>query len=369
MSLLFDTSPVETTLASFLAYDFSSLNLTPWIGIASPLERRSHREALYTHLHNIRATRAVVAILERQISTLARTLDSCNAAAVEAYAPVSGLPTELLQEIFLLVVADNTSPEVRFTLSHVSSRWRDASLGLHELWRVIDLRHRARVEVFKMFTRRAGALRLDLYLDDTSTPSLVSLELEPEDAARLSKLSVKTSSLPERFMSSLERNAHIMQLDELALRSDGSRNNQILSWMSSTRSLDVSGFVSSAFVDIRMDRLTSLHMSNTWPWNVTEVLGQLGSLPALRNLDLRNMKAGHINMDLKGLNHQLTALTMVLCPTDITSLVLREMPMPNLISLTLCLHWFDDGEDTGLLHTLHRLVSYKNTLSLFFIFN
>lgn len=341
MAALFDTGPAEAALASLLAFSYTSLNLIPQSCLVDGTERISHRKALLAHLRDIRATCRAVSTIEHQIATLVYKLKAYDDAAVTALAPVSGLPNELLEEIFLAVVADDRSPRSRMILSHVSSRWRQVSVGLQPLWTVIDLPSVRQSRTFRMFAQRSGELRTELSLVSLGPQGslLKSLEVGREDVGRLSKLSLR-GKMSEKFMSSLDKYAQLLLLDkvELSYLTTGDRRIKFPSWMTAAKSLHISNCL-DVFASGRpqsADRLASLQVSNIHTANVDAILGFLGPAQALRELKLWNIQESHSqNIEIRGLDRQLTAVMVEHCGPRVCCSLLFNWHMPNLLSFKM----------------------------------
>lgn len=209
MGPVFDVKRVEQALDALLAYKYPVIDLCPTIRIAHGA-RSSRVDALRAMAQDLEETRADFAALERKIEKLVLGVEQRRAACITALAPVSGLPTELLVEIFNIVAKDDRTSRARITLSHVSSVWRNVALGAKELWTIIQVPSHS-PEMVHEFARRSGSFFLEL-----STRSLdgwpEDLALTSDEASRLSVvISHRSPSLCLR--ASLKRHATLMNLE------------------------------------------------------------------------------------------------------------------------------------------------------------
>lgn len=281
MGALFDVTPVERALDHLLAYAYPRVDITPTILISSPTLRAERADEYAKLLNDVDETNNGIARLESQLAEIKLRLRQRRATVATALVPVTGLPTEMLREVFLLVAENTRSSKARITLSHVSSTWRAVSLGLKELWTVIHVPE-CHPDIVHEFASRSGALRLELYrLPYNDWPA--DLELTSDEASRLTIMSSATSdwrSDDTVFKRSLMQHSPLIQLDTLIMSGP---NQAIFGGMASAESLRVSD---STFHDnhpIRMERLVELSVGGVLSAAVSGVMGSLEA-PLLRHL-------------------------------------------------------------------------------------
>lgn len=357
MSPLFDLTPVKGALDALLGLTCPPVDLSPIICISHAATRSSRTDVLKAILGEIDETRVSIAEVEDMLSCLLVDLRQRSAAVMTALAPVAGLPTELLVEIFLIVADNDRTSKARITLSHVSSLWRAVALDTKELWTVIQVPS-GHPEMMHELARRSGFLRFNLSpLPNGAWPE--DLEIGSEEAPRLSVLSVHSRIPAVSFGTSLERHASLICLDKLTISTRGAPDI-MRGGMTSTRSLHLRGTSLYSFPPdyaVRMDRLTSLTISNNEAWVASHHL-QWILAPLLSHLKLSNIRYGiGSNIDPEdpdervnhgGYNEQIVSLNMVDCSWPVVFYVLAAWRMPNLTSATLHFearpHWVTENE-------------------------
>lgn len=330
MSPLFDTTPAGHELDALLAYRYPTTNLSPVICTPHAASRSSRADAFRAMLRDIEETRTNVAVLEEKIRRLALGLRRRKAAVNAALQPVSGLPTELLVEIFKTVAAKDRFSLAQVTLSHVSSLWRDVALDTKELWARIQVPPRS-PEIVHEFAKRSGSLRLEL---STLRTWPEGLELTSEEASRLSVL-VLYHEPSSSLRGSLHRHAPMMRLDKLILHGPGKSYN--LS-MCSASVVELHNTSAYGRPNLHIGPLISLVLNNCSPMIASETLESIAA-PVLSRLELANIGRhvhGDVNdLQLHGYDTQITAFTLVQCEFSVYFHIFTHWRMPNLVSLTL----------------------------------
>lgn len=273
MGLLFDVTQVESALEALRSYTYPCIEITPTI-LISKASSRAYCVAEYSKLlDDIDETHSALVRLEAQLKDVDVRLQQRRGAVSTALAPVTGLPTELLHEIFSQVAASDRSSKARIRLSHVSSTWRAASLGLKELWTVIEVPEGS-TDMVHEFAARSGDLRLELYrLPGTEWPE--DLELTSNEASRiLAMSSAPFDGAGAVFRQSLVKQSTAMHLDTLIVSGP---DQFIIGGMASAKTLRVCKSTVHHNGPIRMERLLELFADSIL---VTDVSGLTGSLQA-----------------------------------------------------------------------------------------
>lgn len=374
---LFDVSPIEQALAPLLSFTYPTISTTPAILIQMPSERATYKSALDTALGDIEETRISVARLEEMVARLHSDLRRREAAVKEALAPVTGMPTEILQDIFLIVLAcaEGRPSDTSITLSHVSSRWCHVSLGLWELWSTARLTQRL-PDMLQTFASRSGNLRLDV----SALPVSIPLDFGPDfDIARISSLAIGVgdSRSSRKLLSSIETRASDVNLDSLLLSSPAHGQSVTFKMdkypgLQTARTLTLEG-VTFLWHDWRpwltMNRLERLTISRCQDANVTQIIGALKDAPLLETVELDSIYHldRNASLDAYPYTDQIRTFKLTECPWPVWIKVLSEWTMPQLVSLTVDLNLLDarDGiSDFSFFHNnlcipvsrLHRFV-------------
>lgn len=367
MSPLFDVKPAIEALDALLAYKYPAVDSSPIARTSNSVQRPSRADAVRAILRDIDETRASVTALEQKIKKLVFGLQKQRATVVAILGPVSGLPTELLVEVFRTVVEYDRTSKARITLSHVSSLWRTVALGTKDLWTVIQVPSHA-PEMVHEFARRSGNLRLEL-----STRSLAGwpedLALTSDEASRLSVL-FSHSSPPLTFSASLTKYASLMGLDGLVIAAGGAAHD-VNSAMCQVRHVKLDDTKLSGW--ITMGLLESLTICNSSAGVATEHVTRIMA-PRLSQLELSGIRGknlgdendnasvanphwSNLHFEIWGYQDQITAFTLSRSDRSVFLRVLNLWKLPNLVSLTL--HFTDlDGSshemDTWYLYALVR---------------
>lgn len=291
-----------------------------------------------------------------------------------ALAPVTGLPTETLREIFLIAAANDPTSKLHITISHVSSHWRAASIYTKELWTTICY-----PAMLHECAERAGDQRLHF------TPSSKAywphdLELTLEEALRLStwllRLSIhheggNISGPPERFTSSLTKRTTLIMPDTIIIMGP----EYACKVPALGQALSLSTKEQSALRITPRAQLTEVSLSNMLVSECTSFLRILSlHAPCLSRLRLRTIFpdefSAHDELELiegayiiedPPCHGQLESLTVTGCCAGVCFPVLNWV-MPRLVSLTLDLRptpgqddWYPDA--LGTIHnSLEELV-------------
>lgn len=282
MGVLFDVTPVERALDHLLAYRYPC-DMVPTIRISNPTSRAQRADEYAKLLSDVDETRSAIARLEAQLTDVNSRLQQCRALVATALVPVTGLPTEVLREIFMLVAENDRTSKARIRLSHVSSAWRAVSLGLRELWTVIQVpRHSP--DIVHEFAARSGDLRLELYrLPGNDWPA--DLELTPAESSRLSAMSSashKLLGIETIFKRSLIQLSPLIRIDALVVSGP---DPYIFGGMESAKSLQVSDTTFDHFHPFRMERLMKLFIDNITDDSLSDLMDALHAL-TLRHLTL-----------------------------------------------------------------------------------
>lgn len=282
MGLLFDVTQVERGLDRLLAYTYPCVDISPIILISNPDSRSRRTDGYAQLLDDIDETHNALVRIEEQLAEVKLRLRQRRAILATALVPVSGLPTEVLRQIFTLVAESDRTSRACIGLSHVSSAWRAASIGLTELWTVIQVPE-ACPDMVHEFAARSRDLPLELYrLQDRHWPA--DLDLTPEVASRLSIMSSAPSEgpTPSVFGQSLMRHSAVTRLDTLDM---SGLSQSIIGGMASARALRVSNSTIDPGLSIRMERLVDLSVESVLNTDLSALMGSLQA-PLLRHVTL-----------------------------------------------------------------------------------
>lgn len=350
MVALFDIAPVERSLAPLLAHVYPGIDLTPTSRTPNSAKRAARIQELSALIEDFNTTIDVVGRLEDSVAQLMRELRRRRAAAEMALAPVTGLPNEVLEEVFLIVAANDTTSMAHIPISHVSSRWRVVSIGLKQLWTTI-----LHPGLLHEYAERSKDLRLHFTpLPKARWPS--DLEIAPAEASRLSTLLFRHSihlgdkalgAPPERFVSSLERVGSQLALDRVEIAGvEGAFEQPAIAEYLRLEPTE-RDFVESV---CKTKSFSGLALSNM---AVSECGSWLLNAPSISQIQLHTIfgdnVAEHLAMDAQVVDdatditpprscRKLKSLTMTRCCEDVYLPVIHDWLMPSLESLTLNLH-------------------------------
>lgn len=367
MTVLFDVTPVERALHPILAYSYPAIDLSPIIRLPNAASRAFRANQLATVLRDISETRDAVARLETCLEEVVFGLRQRRAAALTALAPVTGLPTEILREVFFLVADSDKTSKARIVLSHVSSSWRAVSLGFKELWTIIQVPHSC-PDMVHEFARRSEDLRLELSTLSTSRwPD--NLELSRSEISRLAVV-IYTSVPPPPLRASFQSAQDHISLDECVLSGAFGRQHDLFGIYSS-KSLELLNPSLSWSSLRRMTRLVSLTLANTDIDTVNNVFLYLDA-PSLCELKFRNIEVSYVSdsdnedgvcvpeeVELGEYEEQITALTIAECREQVLEHMCLSLNMSSLTSLSVA---FDEHDTIA-----HGFMRLKDLVSLFVI--
>lgn len=232
-----------------------------------------------------------------------------------------------------------------FVLSHVSSSWRAVSLGLRELWTIIQVPYR-RTEMVHEFARRAGDMRMELSAK-SSWP--IDLELDGFEISRLAVLVLEAAPAYSLF-TSIETFGDRICLDKLVLYTSAKAFHILhLSGIRASRSMEIEGYPFSHqwFQSIRMSQLVSLSLTCIYVEDVNSLLSNL-TAPLLREIKFDHLEINYglesdvdedvqpeDLVDLAGFKEQITTLTIIECRESAWLSIADHSIMSSLTSLTL----------------------------------
>lgn len=336
MGVLFDVSPVERALSPLIAHVYPSIDLAPTIRSTNSAKRARRFHELSALIEDFNATIADVARLEGSVAHLIQELRQRRAAAETALAPVTGLPNEILEDIFLIIASDDTATTAQITISHVSSHWRAVSLGMKQLWNTIY-----HPGMLHACAERSRGLRLR-FTPSSNARWPNDLEITPAEASRLSTLMFRHSvqvghkvegGTPECFSSSLQASLPDLALDRVEIVGrEAASGAQYLS-----PNMKLTGSELDALKSVRFretSTLVELVLSNV-PVSICESwLQVLSHIPSISILQLSTILQDVPHVDrAANLNnyvhpppncHRITTLTVADCPEEVYIPLLDE---------------------------------------------
>lgn len=353
MVVLFDVTPIQQTLDSLLEYSYPAIDITPIILTPNHPPRNAQKEALSDMLQDVTETHAAVLLVQESLTRLETSVRLREAALKAALAPVSGLPTEVLRDIFIRVFDIekflNTSGvhKSHIHLSAVCSRWRAIALSIHYFWKHIHVRNRT-PELFEHFARRSGSLPLNVVLNHLTRGPLVISE---SAASRINTLELCRFQ-HEDIMTTLENVASSLRLQRLSLTSthglEDYMENQSVEGplftlnrgLTSAKNLYLTNSTLSNPLKLRMKRLRNLHIRCVDNSDVSDILHALSN-SSVKSIVLDNIAAeddmpGIVAVtEAFGLEKKITSLDVMYCSGKVLSWICAEWRMKALTSFTL----------------------------------
>lgn len=354
--MFFDTSTVDSALQSLLAFRYPDADTFPVLATPRTRDRVKRTEELASLLREFERTIVAVAHLEVKVWALGRELRNRASTIATALAPVTALPTELLRDIFRMVVVDDDSSQSRIALSHVSSRWRSVSLALPELW--TELQHRAsyRDKMTTEFMARSRSLTLGISLD-TSIPSATI------PGSRLSSVTIRGRVTHEAFHA-LVPPTPVPNLRYMSLCQNNNPGNFPVSWqMANLRKLVLCGVELTPGSE-SVHHLTELHISNVDFNAFYRTISAIGA-QALSHIELSNITGGSDRYAglAQGLSvEQVQRLVIKDCDPRVIKLLFVHTQMPSLRHLSLSMGSLAKQEGMPIIRALAPLVRSGTTM-------
>lgn len=349
MGVLFDVTPVHHALAPLLAFAYPNADLTPTILTSNLVTRAKQRETLSALLEDFDATLETVAHLGDALARITSGLKQRRGRIKMALAPVTGLPTEILREIFLIAGANDTTSKVHIIASHVSSHWRSVIIGIKQLWTAIcypGMMHEC--------AERAGDQRLHLTpISGARWPP--DLEATPAEVSRISTwllrlgLYVDGRSIdrpPDSFVRSLASISVLMPSKVVIMGPETACRDPHVA-----QAFTLSHYEHDALMSGCAKQLTEVVVSNMPVFSCSCFLAELSrDAPLFSQLQLCTIFGDDVSEygveDVEEVDQayaieppyccsQLVSLTVEGCCEGVYAQVLDNWVMPNLISLTL----------------------------------
>lgn len=339
--MLFNPRPIHNALQPLLSY--TPIDLTPVL-FAKPFDRHWCTDALRSRLQNLRETCDALDAIERKISSIQRAMRAREAEVANALSPVMGLPVEILQSVFLLVVYDQGEPgptrraHRQRDLSQVCQSWKKAVVALSELWRVVELPFQ-HAELLSSLAGRSRANHFHLTVSHRPE-EVVNLALDPKDATRLASVSL-VGGRPgwARFLRiHPDSSMDLLRLEKVSITQEfHGLHEHVAEWMVSSRRIALYGAGLKNPDGWSLDRLTELSISSVRGSFVYETLQAMNDhCPVLERLSLRYITGdvGQIDPIPQPLGQGLRYLRLQKCHSDGWA-PFRGESIPNLETISV----------------------------------
>lgn len=278
--MLLNLEALKVAVDAILASQYPSVDVTPTILVSNLASRRLREAQLDTHLSSVQQTCTALGSLIEKLQTVQAALVARTHAIQTCTAPVSGLPTELLQQIFLIYAARDIYFK-HMTLSHVSARWREASIALPELWTEVQIPKYRFDKISEEMSVRSGTLplRLTILRSSSRQPYPSSTQPSQQVIDRLADLTILNPTYeqmrPIFYWPSTSGPIHLKYL-----RIGAGIMNLGIAWPStvSTTNLDLLGTLPSESRLLRIspqagfNHIERFRLSSTNHWTISKAL-------------------------------------------------------------------------------------------------